>query len=144
MKKAYRIPDTPCGCVEPGTTPARTVPINRMNVRSVIVTPANGTRVAAGRPVTLRGVAFDGGDGVQQVEFSVDGGATWQPATLGNDMGRFSFREWSVRWRPAKPGPTRLMVRATNSAGESQPLKPWWNTSGYLRNVVEHVDLIVF
>src|SRR5438046_6785716 len=27
MKPAYRIPDTPCGCVEPGTAPKSTVPI---------------------------------------------------------------------------------------------------------------------
>src|SRR5947207_6425560 len=36
MKPAYRIPDNPCGCVEPGTTPARTVPISRMTTRSFI------------------------------------------------------------------------------------------------------------
>src|SRR4029079_18395199 len=26
-KSAYRIPDNPCGCLEPGTTPAKTVPV---------------------------------------------------------------------------------------------------------------------
>src|SRR5438309_11389755 len=36
MKPAYRIPDTPCGCVEPGTAPKNTVPISRMTVRSFI------------------------------------------------------------------------------------------------------------
>ena len=45
MKPAYRIPDTPCGCVEPGTAPARTVPINRMTVRSFIAVA--GARRAA-------------------------------------------------------------------------------------------------
>jgi len=29
MKPGYRIPDTPCGCVEPATVPTRTVPITR-------------------------------------------------------------------------------------------------------------------
>ncbi len=143
MKKAYRIPDTPCGCVEPGTTPVRTVPINRMNVRSVIATPSDGARVPVGRPVALKGVAFDGGYGIAQVEISMNEGRTRTQATLGEDLGRYSFREWSRRWTPTKPGPVCVMVRATNRVGESQPVRSLWNPSGYLRNVIEHVDLTV-
>ena len=48
MKPAYRIPDTPCGCVEPGTAPARTVPIGRMRTRSFIASPESGSRVPVG------------------------------------------------------------------------------------------------
>ena len=91
MRKAYLIPDTSCGCVEPGSTPAHTVPINRMNVRSLIVTPDDGTRVAAGKPVALKGIAFDGGAGVQEVVVSADKGETWRPAQLGKDLGNYSF-----------------------------------------------------
>ena len=58
MKPGYRIPDTACGCVPPGTTPARTVPIHRMTVRSFIVTPADGARVTAGRPTPVTGIDF--------------------------------------------------------------------------------------
>jgi DMSO/TMAO reductase YedYZ molybdopterin-dependent catalytic subunit len=61
MRPAYRIPDNACGCVPPGTAPARTVPINRTTVRSFI---ASGTRVSVGRATTLRGIAFDGGYGI--------------------------------------------------------------------------------
>ncbi len=143
MKKAYRIPDTPCGCVEPGAVPARTAPINRMNVRSVIAFPTDGTRVPAGRTLTLKGVAFDGGYGITEVLVSNDRGANWQPARLGQDLGRYSFREWSFQWKPGRPGTYRLMVRAVNRAGESQPSEALWNPSGYLRNVIEHIDLHV-
>ena len=143
MAKAYRIPDTPCGCVEPGSTPARSVSIQRMNVRAIIATPKNGARVALARPVTLKGVAFDGGYGITQVEFSDDRGATWRRVELGPDFGRYSFREWSALWIPKTPGYYRLMVRATNRAGESQPMEPLWNPGGYLRNVIERVDLTV-
>ena len=143
MKKAYRIPGTPCGCVEPGTAPVRTVPINRMNVRSFIAAPRSGTRVAVARPVTLKGVAFDGGYGIVQVETSVNDGRTWSQAGLGKDWGRYSFREWWARWTPMKSGPARVMVRATNAVGESQPLTPLWNPSGYLRNVIESIELTV-
>src|SRR5262249_53577057 len=80
MKPGYRIPDNACGCVPPGTAPAQTVPIHRMTVRSFIASPASGTRVPAGRPVTVKGIAFDGGYGIQEVQVSTDGGAVWRRA----------------------------------------------------------------
>lgn len=40
-------------------------------------------------------------------------------------------------------GAQRIMVRAVNRIGESQGLQPLWNPAGYLRNVVEYVDLEV-
>src|SRR2546428_8056401 len=81
MKPGYRIPDTPCGCVEPGTAPKSTVPITRMTVRSFIAAPANGSRVAANQPVTLKGIAFDGGYRVRAVQISDNLGAPWSRAT---------------------------------------------------------------
>ena len=33
----------------------------------------------------------------------------------------------------------QLKVRATNQAGDTQPLEPLWNPAGYMRNVVETV-----
>ena len=50
MKTAYRIPDTPCACVDPGTAPKATIPINRFNVRSFITSVADGAKLKAGRP----------------------------------------------------------------------------------------------
>lgn len=140
MKPAYRIPDTPCGCVEPGTTPKATVPITRMTVRSFLASPASGSRLAAGRPVTLKGIAFDGGYGIREVEISDDGGATWRRASLGADLGPYSFREWSAAWTPPRSGVARVMVRAFNRIGESQGTEPLWNPAGYLRNVIESVE----
>jgi sulfite dehydrogenase (cytochrome) subunit A len=143
MKPAYRIPDNACGCLEPGTAPKSTVPIHRMTVRSFIASPDSGARVTAGRPVALKGIAFDAGYGIQEVLISDDNGATWRRTQLGKDLGRYSFREWSASWTPARPGAARVMVRAVNRIGESQGLEPLWNPSGYLRNVVEHIDLQV-
>ncbi len=143
MKTAYRIPDTPCGCVAPGTAPKHTVPVNRMTVRSFIIVPESGARLVAGSTTTLRGIAFDGGYGIREVEVSDDGGATWRQAQLGPDHGRYSFREWSAAWQPPRPGAYRLMVRAFNTIGESQDSQPLWNPPGYLRNVIEHVDVQV-
>jgi len=143
MRKAYLIPDTPCGCVEPGSAPAHTVPINRLDVRSLMITPGNGERLAARKAVALKGIAFDSGYGIQEVVVSTDNGASWRPAQLGKDLGNYSFREWSLQWTPPRMGRYSLMARATNRIGESQPSEALWNPAGYLRNVVEHVDVTV-
>jgi len=141
MKPAYRIPDTPCGCVDPGTAPKRAIPIHRMTVRSFIASPENGARVPQGRAVTLKGIAFDSGYGVTEVQLSEDNGVTWHRAQLAADLGRYSFREWSAAWTPRKVGTHRLMVRAFNRIGESQGFEPLWDPAGYLRNVIEHIDI---
>lgn len=141
MRKAYLIPNTPCGCVEPGSAATGTVPISRMNVRSLVVQPRDGAHVPTGTPLTIKGIAFDGGAGIRDVMVSTDRGSTWRPAQLGKDFGKYSFREWSFAWTPRQKGTHRLMVRATNRIGQSQPSDPLWNPSGYLRNVIEHVDV---
>ena len=136
MKTAYRIPNNACACVEPGTTPSSTVPIGRYDVRSFLTNIVDGAIVAANTDLVLRGIAFDGGFGITDVVVSADGGATWMGATLGEDLGKYSFREWKARVA-LPPGKHQLKVRATNRIGQSQPLKPLWNPAGYMRNVVE-------
>jgi hypothetical protein len=136
MDTAYRIPDNDCNCVEPGTAPAKTKPIGRLKVRSFITSVANGAQLAAGGPVVLKGIAFDGSSGIGQVEVSADGGQTWTGATLGEDLGRYSFRSWQVALT-LSPGEHALQVRAKSRSGEMQPTTQPWNPSGYLRNVVE-------
>jgi len=137
MKTAYRIPDTPCNCVEPGTAPKATIPINRFTVRSFITNVADGAKLKVGS-ATLRGIAFDGGNGIKEVAVSIDGGESWTPAKLGKDLGKYSFREWKLKTKLAA-GPHELKVRATSNAGETQSMEPKWNPAGYLRNVVETV-----
>jgi DMSO/TMAO reductase YedYZ molybdopterin-dependent catalytic subunit len=137
MKSAYRIPDTPCACVEPGTAPTATIPINRYNVRSFITNVADGAKLKPGA-TKLKGIAFDGGKGIKEVAVSLDGGKTWTPAKLGKDLGKYSFREWKLPVKLAA-GSHELKVRATNNAGDTQPNEPLWNPAGYMRNVVETV-----
>ncbi len=140
MSAAYRIPDNDCGCVTPGTTPAKTVPISKLNVRSFITSLEDGARLKAGRRVEAKGIAFDGGSGIKEVAFSPDGGASWRPARLGDDLGRYSFRQWTVAFAP-RPGPQTLLARATSRDGAIQPLEATWNPAGYRRNVVEAVHI---
>src|SRR5258705_10311345 len=135
MKSAYRIPDTPDNSVEPGTAPKATIPINRFTVRSFITNVADGAKLKPGS-TTLKGIAFDGGKGIKEVAVSIDGGKTWTPSRLGKDLGKYSFREWKLPVKLAA-GSHELKVRATNNAGDVQPMTAFWNPAGYLRNVVE-------
>ena len=141
MKTAYRIPNNACACTPPGKAPASTVPIGRFNVRSFLTNIADGETVPANKDVGLRGIAFDGGQGISDVAVSADSGKTWIEATLGDDLGPYSFREWKANLKLA-PGKHGLMVRAANRAGQSQPLEPLWNPAGYMRNVVEVTNVI--
>jgi len=143
MNPAYRIPDTPCGCVEPGSQPKKTIPINRMTTRSLIIDPSAGAKIRPGRPITVSGIAFSGGYNIADVIVSVDGGKTWRKAELGKDLGKYSWIQWSYTWKPVKPGNYTLMAKATNSIGESQPFEGLWNPAGYLWNKVEPVDVKV-
>jgi sulfite dehydrogenase (cytochrome) subunit A len=136
MKTAYRIPDNDCNCTEPGTPPKSTIPIGRFTVRSFITSVLDGATVKAGQQITLRGIAFDGGTGIKSVAVSTDDGKSWADAKLGQDLGKYSFREWTLPVTLAA-GPHVLMARATSNGGKTQPMDPLWNPAGYLRNVVE-------
>ena len=137
MKTAYRVPDNDCHCVEPGTAPKASIPINRFNVRSFFTNVADGGKVKAGS-TALKGIAFDGGSGIKDIAVSTDGGKSWETAKLGKDLGRFSFREWSLTVKMAA-GAHELKVRATSNDGKTQPMEASWNPAGYMRNVVETV-----
>lgn len=139
MAKAYRVPDTKDFQEDPKDLAKKTIPISRMSVRSLFVHPAPGESVKAGKKFQVQGVAWDGGKGIAKVEVSSDEGKTWNTAKLGKDMGNYSWRRWKLDITP-QAGKTRLMVKATNNAGETQ-IKAQWNRSGYARNVIESVEL---
>jgi DMSO/TMAO reductase YedYZ molybdopterin-dependent catalytic subunit len=139
MKTAYLIPDNAGACVEPGTTPSKTKPIARCNVRSFITSLADGDQVNLGQALTVKGIAFDGGYGISALRFSDDGGRTWRDASLGRDYGKYAFREWTIAFRPARSGVYALQTCAVNRIGQTQPLEPLWNPAGYMRNVIETV-----
>jgi DMSO/TMAO reductase YedYZ molybdopterin-dependent catalytic subunit len=141
MKPAYRIPANACACIEPGKTALATIPINRLNVRSFLTNLLDGAKVKAETDIPLRGIAFDGGYGISEVAISLDGGKSWRATMLGENLGKYSFREWRAGAKLPR-GDHVLMVRATNRIGQSQPMEALWNPSGYMRNVVERTRII--
>lgn len=141
MATAYTVPDTPHANIKPGQTGVKMVPISRMVPRSFFTNIADGASLPAGAVATIRGIAFGGDAGVARVELSMDDGRTWQPATLGEDHGKYSFRRWQLDIPQLTKGGHSLMVRCTNAAGDIQPAASNWNGSGFMRNVVETVQL---
>jgi sulfite oxidase len=138
MKTAYRHPPKP---VAPGTAvdPAQMVPVTDLNVKSVIAAPVNWAKPG---PVKVRGAAWSNSSPVTKVEVSVDFGKTWQNAHLGSEHTQYSWRLWELNWKAAE-GKYVLLARATNAAGETQPMDQPWNPSGYLWNTVQRADLVV-
>jgi len=143
MNKAYHIPDNDCMCMAPGTTIDKTRPISTLPVRSFITSVIAGEVLPAARRVELQGIAFDSGSGIKAVDVSINGGQTWKAATLGESLGRFSFRAWTLATVFPQKGSAKLMVRARNNNGEIQPLEASWNPGGYRRNVVESVVVTI-
>jgi sulfite dehydrogenase (cytochrome) subunit A len=138
--KAYRIPKGPNGTESPKDLAKETVPINRFNVRSIFVRPDPDATLHPGMPTEMEGIAFDSGYGIRRVEVSTDGGSTWADARLDPELGKYSWRRWRASWTPKQRGQYRLMARATNAVGETQSTAQW-NRSGFMWNVIEHVDV---
>ena len=146
MKTGYRVPDTPRGNTTPEDVKAgkvKTVPIERLPVRSFLISPDASSKIPAGMNVTLQGIAFSGFGRVIRVEVSDDAGKRWMPAKLGDDHGPYSFRTWEVPWTANSPGRYSLAVRATDEKNNTQPDEPVWNPGGYLWNRIERQDIVV-
>jgi len=141
MTRAYLIPDTPQADIAPGQQGVRLIPINRMVPRSFFTNVKDQAKFKVGETTTVRGIAFGGDTGLAKVLFSADAGGHWQEAQLGPDHGKYSFRQWTVDFRPSSIGLQTLMVKAFNTAGTSQPDRANWNGSGFMRNVVESVSV---
>lgn len=143
MTTGYRLPDNPTKSELPNKRAKTTLPVNRFPIRSFVTSLANGDEVSASANIEIKGIAFDSGSGIKKVEISVDGGTKWMPATLGEDLGRFSFRGWTLNYNFSDKGRTLIMVRATGKSGETQPVNATWNHGGYNRNSIERTSIKV-
>jgi hypothetical protein len=140
MSTAYRLPrgkfKTPTFSSQ---LYAANEPITTMVVNSLITSLKSGDRVTRGKPLDVKGIAFDGGAGIDKVDISTDFGASWRPARLGKDLGRFSFREFSLSVPTKDSGALVVMARATSRTGETQVDELIHNPAGYHHNVIQRV-----
>ena len=100
-------------------------------------------RTVSAGVVDLVGRAWSGQAPVSGVEVSVDGGGSWEAASLGRtEFGPWAWRGWTYAWH-AVPGTYVLCCRARDEAGNEQPLEPLWNVGGYANNAVQRVPVVV-
>ena len=90
-----------------------------LSTMSRIDTPTSAATLG---PVTVSGIAFAGLRPVTRVEVSTDDGGTWHQATLLPPIATEAqaWRFWQWAWRPPRAGRYTLIVRATDSTGETQ------------------------
>jgi hypothetical protein len=119
------------------------VPISGMLPRSFITNLQNGATIPRAQPTLVRGIAFGGLHGLRNVLFSADNGQNWSEAKLGDDYGKYSFRQWKTSVSFPDPGGQTLMVRAVDTTGQMQPMTPNWNGAGFMRNVIESIEIQV-
>jgi sulfite oxidase len=111
------------------------MPLGLVALNADVLTPANGSTVAAG-PVEVRGYAFAGGERyVARVDVSLDGGDSWSQAELLEDLGPWAWRQWRTTIE-LEPGEHELLVRAWDSSAATQPEDEaaLWNPKGYVNN----------
>ena len=145
MNPAYRIPLGKFPLIGRFTSQDSAVntPITEMVVNSLITSPTNDAKVKLGAPLTIGGIAWDAGYGISSVEVSTDGGKTLAAATLGEDLGRYAFRTFSLEFVPRAKGPQTIMARASNTIGQGQTRQLIANPAGYHHNVIHRITLEV-
>ena len=126
-------------------------PVTLIRVRALMSPPGipdfmTRTRLVEPGPVSITGRAWAGRQQVAGVEVSTDGGSTWDQASLderGNGpVSPFAWRPWSFQW-DARPGRYILLVRATDSQGNVQPVSQPWNFQGMGNNIAQRVEVLV-
>lgn len=123
-------------------------PVRRIAVRSLMVPPGipdffTRERVVGRGAHEITGRAWSGHASITSVEFSADGGGTWQDADVEQATGPHAWHRWRTVWRIDEPGEHELACRATDAAGNTQPLEPAWNLGGYAVNAVQRVRVVV-
>jgi DMSO/TMAO reductase YedYZ molybdopterin-dependent catalytic subunit len=122
------------------------VPVTRILPRSLIVPPgvpdeARARHVQNGS-LTVTGRAWSGYGEIVRVEVSDDEGENWKDAEVSAPNNAWAWQKFQFEWE-ARPGTWRLRSRATDSAGNTQPLSANWNVQGMANNMVTAVELIV-
>jgi DMSO/TMAO reductase YedYZ molybdopterin-dependent catalytic subunit len=123
----------------------RGVPCRLMRVNSLLAPPGvpdfyTRHRVLNAGRVEIIGRAWSGEAPIARVELAVDG--AWRDAELEAPAGGYAWRGWRAVWEAAA-GEHELSCRATDGAGNVQPLEPPWDLTGFGNNAVQRVAVRV-
>ena len=103
---------------------AELVPLSEIAIKAEIARPGQGEIVSANSKVRIHGAAWTSDGEITKVEVSTDGGSAWSEASLIGAAKRNAWRLWEFDWKtPSKPGKQKLIARATDSHGRTQPIE---------------------
>ena len=141
---SYRVPVTP---IVPGSdNDGKSFrDLEALPMRSIITSPARGTRLPAGtRDLPLRGAAWDGDVGVARVDVSINFGQSWQRAAITVPTNRYDWARWTYTVKLPSDGYFELWVRATDKKVTPQPIAAAnWNPQGYGANPINRVAVLI-
>ncbi|MBN9121806.1 MAG: sulfite oxidase [Planctomycetes bacterium] len=117
------------------------VPLAAIQPKAVVTNPVPGAVLKAGEKHAIEGFAWAGENAVAKVEVSADGGKTWAAAVLEKSEPLKAAR-WRATFAPAA-GPLKLLARATDDKGNTQPEKRDPDRRTYMINHLIPVELTV-
>ncbi len=136
MDQVYRV-------FQKGETPTTGDVVTAIQLKSIVTQPLTGERLERGKIVVL-GAAYAGEGRVEQVEVSVDDGATWHTAEFIGPDEPFAWRQWQYVWHASQAGEHTIKARATDGKGGRQPETARWNFLGYGNNGIdEHAVRVI-
>ncbi|HEX2910730.1 MAG TPA: sulfite oxidase [Chloroflexia bacterium] len=142
--KAYKLFPPEVSTIEADWSKGQT--LGGLRVNSVITSPVAGAFLEANRPFTVEGYAIGSENAVvNEVELSLDEGKTWhQVELLSPSLQTGVWQLWKAELN-LPPGSYTMIVRATDSARESQPTDPFsiWNFKGYMNNACPKLQINV-
>jgi DMSO/TMAO reductase YedYZ molybdopterin-dependent catalytic subunit len=120
-------------------------PCRLMRVNSLMAPPGipdfyNRRRTTSPGVVRISGRAWSGSAPIAKVDFCDNG--VWGEAVVDALQAPHAWQAWRIDW-DAQPGEHELACRATDAAGNVQPLDPPWDVSGFGNNAVQRVRVAV-
>jgi hypothetical protein len=119
---------------------AVTGPVQRMPVKSLIISPYSGESVGS-EAIEVRGFAWSGHGGISTVEVRVDDGP-WRRAAITESAGPYAWAAFALEMELAS-GSHTVCSRATDAEGNIQPETATWNRKGYQMNAIQPVEFHV-
>lgn len=116
--------------------------VTEVQVKAEIARPALSEVIPGGKKYRVHGAAWCGESDIVKVELSFDEGKTWKPAKLLGKNVKFAWRLWEYDWQvPKGQQRHKLMSRATDSNGNTQPMQHDKDRRTYMVNKIVTVEV---
>ena len=118
--------------------------IESMPVKSLITFPKSPLNLKNKKSLLVRGHAWAGDRSVKAVDLSINFGASWLETSLAAPINPYAWQNWNTVINFPQKGYYEIWARATDIAGEMQPMVvPGWNPKGYLNNAMHRIAVNV-